>query len=69
MPWPLVVQNGSVLDTFCVLDPQPKEFSPADLRMLGDLASMAEQEISTHQLDTAYPRTKLYNRRGFKVLA
>lgn len=69
MPWPLVVQNGSVLGTFCVLDPQPKEFSPADLRMLGDLASMAEQEISTHQLDTADPRAKLYNRRGFKVLA
>lgn len=67
--WPLVAQNGSVLGTFCVLDPQPKEFSAEDLHMLGDLASMAVQEISIQQLDTIDSRTKLYNRRGFKVLA
>lgn len=67
--WPLIAQNGCVLGTFCVLDPQPKDFSPADLRMLGDLASLVEQEISIHQLDTSDPRTKLYNRRGFTVLA
>ncbi|MDB5847395.1 MAG: Diguanylate cyclase protein [Rhodoferax sp.] len=67
--WPLVAQNGSVLGTFCVLDPQPKDFSPEDLRVLGDLASMAAREISIHALDTTDSRTKLYNRRGFKVLA
>ncbi|WP_394791539.1 diguanylate cyclase domain-containing protein [Rhodoferax sp.] len=67
--WPLLAQNGSKLGTLCILDPQPKEFGAEDLRLLGDLAHMAEQEISIHQLDTTDHRTKLYNPRGFKVLA
>lgn len=67
--WPLVAQNGSKLGTLCVLDPQPRDFSAEDLRLLADLAAMAQQEINIHALDTQDNKTKLYNRRGFKVVA
>jgi diguanylate cyclase (GGDEF)-like protein len=67
--WPLKAPNGSKLGTLCIFDPQPRTFSPEDLHLLGDLAGITEQEISTHQLATVDDLTRLQNRRGFLALA
>nr|WP_315186699.1 sensor domain-containing diguanylate cyclase [uncultured Albidiferax sp.] len=67
--WPLQATNGSKLGTLCLLDPQPRSFADEDIQLLGDLAAIVEQEISTYQLATLDELTRLHNRRGFLVLA
>nr|WP_315209884.1 sensor domain-containing diguanylate cyclase [uncultured Albidiferax sp.] len=67
--WPLRAANGSKLGTLCLLDPQPRRFADEDIQLLGDLAAIVEQEISTYQLATLDELTRLHNRRGFLALA
>ncbi|WP_394791538.1 diguanylate cyclase domain-containing protein [Rhodoferax sp.] len=67
--WPLKALNGSKLGTLCILDPRPREFSSADVQLMGDLAAIVEQEISTYQMATLDELTRLNNRRGFLSLA
>jgi diguanylate cyclase (GGDEF)-like protein len=67
--WPLRALNGSKLGTLCLLDPQPRAFGEDDIQLLGDLAAIVEQEISTYQLATLDELTRLHNRRGFLALA
>ena len=67
--WPLRAANGAKLGTLCISDPQPREFGRADIQLLGDLAAIVEQEISTFKMATVDELTRLYNRRGFLALA
>ena len=67
--WPLKAANGSKLGTLCLLDTQPRKLSPEDLQLMGDLAAIVEQEISTYQMATVDELTRLQNRRGFLALA
>lgn len=67
--WVLKAANGSKLGTLCLLDTQPRNLSPEDLQLMGDLAAIVEQEISTYQMATADELTRLQNRRGFLALA
>jgi diguanylate cyclase (GGDEF)-like protein len=67
--WPLKAANGSKIGTLCLLDTQPRDMSREDLQLLGDLAAIVEQEISTYQMATLDELTRLQNRRGFLALA
>ena len=63
--YPLRVNNGSALGTFCILGREPRRFSADDLQMLNDLGAMAEQEIAVIQSSTLDALTKISNQRGF----
>ena len=66
---PLQVANGSKLGTLCLIDLEAREFDPDSVKLLQDLAKMAEQEIAALQLATMDDLTSLSNRRGFEMLA
>lgn len=66
---PLAVPNGSRLGTLCLIDLEPRSLDADDLRLLRDLARMAEQELAAVQLATMDELTLLSNRRGFTALA
>ena len=66
---PLQVANGGKLGTLCLIDVEAREFDTDSVRLLQDLAKMAEQEIAAVQLATMDDLTSLSNRRGFETLA
>lgn len=66
---PLSAPNGCRLGTLCLIDQAPREPSEEDLELLGDLASMIEDEIASIQTATLDPLTGLSNRAGFNLLA
>jgi diguanylate cyclase (GGDEF)-like protein len=61
--------NPLVVGSFCLLDKQPREFSPEEAGLLQDLASIVEDEFKTLAEATTDPLTGLFNRRGFEHLA
>ncbi len=66
---PIKVANGSRIGTLCIIDREPRDFSPQDSELLRDLAAMVEQELTAVQLATLDEMTNLTNRRGFMGLA
>jgi diguanylate cyclase (GGDEF)-like protein len=48
--YPLHASNGQPLGALCVMDHVPREFSSAELAMLGDLATLVENELQRQQL-------------------
>lgn len=66
---PIKVANGSRIGTLCIIDRQPRDFSPEDNELLKDLATMVEQELTAVQLATLDEMTCLTNRRGFMGVA
>jgi PAS domain S-box-containing protein len=50
---PLHGRGGSRLGTLCLIDQQPREFSPADLQVLRDLAEWAELELNIYSIEQA----------------
>ncbi|MEW6247374.1 MAG: PAS domain S-box protein [Nitrospirota bacterium] len=48
--WPLADPAGRTLGTLCLIDRRPRQLSEADLRVLRDLASLAEQELTNREL-------------------
>ena len=67
--FPLKSINGTNLGTFCVIDRKPRHFNSDEIEVLKDLASMAERELSIVHLATVDDLTKLFNRRGFLMMA
>jgi diguanylate cyclase (GGDEF)-like protein len=55
--------------TLCIIDRQPREFSPEDAALLRDLAAMVEDELSGLRSATTDSLTGVSNRRGFEILA
>ena len=51
---PLRVPEGATLGTLCLIDTQPREFSPADLAQLSDLAAMVVDEIRLRHQERLY---------------
>ncbi len=41
--WPLVDENEQVIGTICVMDQVPHDWSPAQLDILGELSTLAEE--------------------------
>lgn len=66
---PLRAPNGSKLGTLCLIDTEARTLDTEDLRLLRDLACMAEQELAAVHLATLDELTLLSNRRGFLALA
>jgi diguanylate cyclase (GGDEF)-like protein len=62
---PLVMPNGEVMGTLCLIDNKPRSFSAEDRQRLQDLAKIAEQELYVLQLGAVDELTMLANRRGF----
>lgn len=42
--------DGQALGTFCIIDTRPREFSPAERKLLTDLARMAQEELNRGML-------------------
>lgn len=66
---PLRAPNGHKMGTLCIIDTEPRHFDNEDLRILHDLAHMAEQELAALTLASLDELTGLSNRRGFEVLS
>ena len=61
--------NHDLLGTFCVIDNQPREFSPHEADTLRELARMVEAELVSATLATTDELTHISNRRGFNAVA
>lgn len=66
---PLKAPNGHKVGTLCILDRQPRQLEPNDLRLMRDLANIVEHEMAVIQLATQDELTIALNRRGFTLLA
>jgi len=65
---PLRVGNYR-MGTFCIIDHKPRKLSGEELKLLKDLAALAEQNLVTEYLALTDVLTRLANRRGFEVFA
>ena len=65
---PLHVGNYT-MGTFCIIDNKPRTLSGEELRLLKDLAALAEQNLVTEYLALTDVLTRLANRRGFEAFS
>jgi diguanylate cyclase (GGDEF)-like protein len=61
--------DGSRVGTLCIIDRQPRLFTPEDGIILADLAAMVDRELSLIENATVDDLTQLSNRRGFATVA
>ena len=66
--FPLRLRDGASVGSLCLIDYAPREFSAADLAVLGDLGALAEDEFAAISAATTDELTGLFNRRGFNQL-
>jgi diguanylate cyclase len=65
---PLRSVDGQPLGTLCIIDTAPRAFGDADLRLLGDLARMAQDELNRDALVAARTR-ELHDKNAALELA
>lgn len=61
---PLRASNGQTVGTLCLIDTKPRLLTAEDRRLLHDLASTVELEMSSALTAVTDPLTQLSNRRG-----
>jgi len=61
--------DGSRVGTLCIIDSQPRVFTPEDSIILSDLGAMVDRELSLIENATVDELTRLSNRRGFTMVA
>jgi len=61
--------DGSRVGTLCLIDRQPRAFTPEDKIILADLGAMVDRELSLIENATVDELTRLSNRRGFIMVA
>jgi diguanylate cyclase (GGDEF)-like protein len=61
--------DGSRVGTLCIIDRQPRLFTPEDGVILADLGAMVDRELSLIEHATVDDLTRLSNRRGFAMVA
>ena len=66
--YPLKLNDGSKIGTFCIIDKKPRHLNSDDIATLSDLAMLIEREIAAIQLSTIDEMTGILNRRGFLAL-
>jgi GGDEF domain-containing protein len=66
--FPLRLRDGASVGSLCLIDYSPREFTAADLAVLGDLGALAEDEFAAVSAATTDELTGLFNRRGFNQL-
>lgn len=57
------------MGTFCIIDHKPRRLSSDELKLLKDLAALAEQNLVTEYLALTDVLTRLANRRGFEAFS
>ena len=60
--------DGFTLGTLCLIDQEPRAFSPQDAMLLKDLAAVAEQNLAAERIAMTDELTGLVNRRGFGIV-
>jgi len=63
---PLRTTDGHVIGTVCAIDPQPRDFSARELKILEDLALITMNELDLRQRATVDVLTGALSRRAFK---
>jgi len=66
---PLHLPSGAAVGSLCIIDHQPRQFTPSDVEALADLAALVEAEFAAICSSIVDDLTGLYNRRGFHHLA
>lgn len=66
--FPLRLRDGASVGSLCLIDYSPREFTAADLAVLGDPGALAEDEFAAVSAATTDELTGLFNRRGFNQL-
>ncbi|MBN9229283.1 MAG: GGDEF domain-containing protein [Legionella sp. 40-6] len=61
--------KGHNIGTLCLIDAEPRQFQPADMYAMRDLADMVQLELESVHLSTSDDLTGLSNRRGFLKIA
>ncbi len=61
--------DGQRVGTLCVIDQQPRTFSPSEIESLMELAAMVDRELSLMSQTATDDLTKISNRRGFMQIA
>lgn len=67
--YPLRLPDGTIVGSFCLLDTHPRQFDSESLSLLGDLASLVDDEFRAISKATTDTLTGLLNRRGFEQIA
>jgi len=67
--FPLEVGDGQRIGTLCVVDDNPRDFSPADVALLQDLGRMVTAELQDIDQDGIDPLTGLSGPQTFRVVA
>ncbi|MEM7562690.1 MAG: sensor domain-containing diguanylate cyclase [Pseudomonadota bacterium] len=66
---PISTRDGFKVGALCIIDYVPRTFSEDNIRLLKELAGMAEKEFRSANLNTIDPLTHISNRNGFMRLA
>lgn len=67
--YPVSLPDGRRAGAFCLMDSEPRDFSPEETALLGDFAAIVEDEFAILNAATHDELTELLNPRGFDVLA
>lgn len=67
--YPLSAPDGSKLGTLCVIDPEPRDVTQEDVKLLAELGKMIEEEFIVEDMMRDDPVTGLSNRAGFELIA
>lgn len=62
---PVRLPGGAIAGTICIIDTLPRDFSPANVNTLLDLAAVVEDELYILSMAMTDALTGLPNRRGF----
>lgn len=63
--YPLRLPDGATVGSFCLIAPEPREFTEDNVSVLKDFAAIVEDEFAAISAATTDELTGLFNRRGF----
>jgi diguanylate cyclase (GGDEF)-like protein len=64
---PLTVAGGHKIGTLCAIDRQPRQLSPAQIEVFGDLASLVVDQLELRQIAVVDTLTGALTRHGFEI--
>ncbi len=67
--YPLQLPDGLIVGSFCLIAPEPRQFTEDDIAVLKDFAHIVEDEFAAINTATTDELTGLFNRRGFHNLS
>lgn len=67
--YPVHTPNGERIGTLCLIDPEPRSFSPKDEQTLKDFAALVDDELASSSKVHVDELTGIANRRGFTTVA